>query len=146
MTTMRSAICSASPRSCVTKSILQSCRAQLSRSSAMISCCVSISSAVVGSSAIKSRGLAIIASAIAARCSMPPLNSCGYCRARLAGSSKPSFASRATVSASALRRSSCCFFRQRRIISVCAICRIRGSSAIFSPLLESFLIRGQFVS
>ena len=29
MTTMRSAICSASPRSCVTKSILQSCRAQL---------------------------------------------------------------------------------------------------------------------
>ncbi len=57
---------------------------------ACVSCCAALStsitcawmvtsSAVVGSSAIRSFGSFAIAIAIIARCRIPPENSCGYC-------------------------------------------------------------------
>ena len=55
--------------------------------SSMMSDWIVTSRPVVGSSRISNAGVQhSAASAIAARCAIPPENSCGYCRARRSGS------------------------------------------------------------
>jgi len=62
------------------------------------------SSAVVGSSAMSSRGFVVIAEAIEARWSMPPLSSCGCWRSRRSGSVTWMSARARTMSRAAWRR------------------------------------------
>ena len=59
------------------------------------------SSAVVGSSASTSGGLQASAIAITMRCLIPPLNSCGYCVSRRAGSEMPTMPRSSTARARA---------------------------------------------
>ena len=61
------------------------------------------SSAVVGSSAMMSRGLQERASAIITRWRMPPLKWCGYCFRRRSGSPMPTMPRSSTA-----RRSAAC--------------------------------------
>ena len=72
-------------------------------SSSRICACTVTSSAEVGSSATRSSGSAASAMAISARWRMPPLSWCGYCRARSAGSARPTSPRRATARSAAWR-------------------------------------------
>ena len=78
ITTARSQTCVTSGRSCVTR-ISARPRSTVSDSSSWRICaCTITSNAVVGSSASSTFGLQASAIAMAARCRMPPENSCGY--------------------------------------------------------------------
>ena len=86
MTTTRSAICATTAMSWVMNSTAAPV-SRLSRSiSARISAWMVTSSAVVGSSAISSRGSQASAMAIITRWRMPPDSSCGYWPSRRSGS------------------------------------------------------------
>ena len=63
--------------------------------------CTVTSSAVVGSSAMRSAGLQASAMAITTRWRMPPENSCGYCVTRSSGEGTPTSRSSSTARASA---------------------------------------------
>ncbi len=81
------------PRSCVISMTARS-RSSESRSRRSITlACVVTSSAVVGSSAISRSGFDASAIAIITRCRIPPENSCGYWRSRVAGEWTPTSAS-----------------------------------------------------
>ena len=108
MTTTCSARSAARPRSWVTKSIaVPNSWMRRPRWSRMRRWTVT-SRALVGSSAMSSRGRAARPMAIRARCRIPPENSCGYCLARRAASGSPASSSRsATCSAVAIRLCPC---------------------------------------
>ena len=93
MTTTRSASSAIRPRSCVIRTIAAwvSWRAALSTST--IWAWIVTSSAVVGSSAIRTLGLFAIAIAIIARWRMPPENSCGYWSIRRSANGTPTSSS-----------------------------------------------------
>jgi hypothetical protein len=74
MTQTRSAIFFTMPRSCVMNSMAMPMRACKSLRSLRICACTVTSSAVVGSSAMKSSGSLASASAIITRCRCPPDN------------------------------------------------------------------------
>ena len=78
-------------------------RSRSSRSSERICAWIVTSSAVVGSSAMRSAGSRASAIAIIARCRMPPLNWWGYSRARRSGSGMPTFRSHSTARSAASR-------------------------------------------
>ena len=67
----------------------------------MICAWIVTSSAVVGSSAMRTRGWFAIAIAIIARCRMPPENSCGYCSTRRSANGTPTSSRSSTVFAAA---------------------------------------------
>ena len=69
----------------------------ISRTTSMICAWMVTSSAVVGSSAIRTSGLQLIAMAIIARWRMPPENSNGYWSTRLSASGMPTRASRSAA-------------------------------------------------
>ena len=85
ITTTRCAISATTPRSCVISMIAEPSRVFRSRIRSRICAWIVTSSAVVGSSAISSRGLQASAMAIITRWRMPPDNWCGYSRTRRAG-------------------------------------------------------------
>ena len=125
ITRIRSARSAATPRSWVTRSTLVP---DDRVSSAMLSriCRWTVtSSALVGSSAITSSGLATRAMAISTRCRIPPDSSCGYCRARSSGRSMPAAASAATASCAAVR-----FSARPWIRSTSATCRPIGVTGL----------------
>src|SRR5438876_295323 len=100
-----SSACSATtPRSCVIRSSAIPCCARSARSRSRISAWMVTSSAVVGSSAISTRGSHEIAIAIITRCRMPPESRWGWSRARRAGSGMPTSASSSTARSQASRR------------------------------------------
>ena len=74
-------------------------RARCSLSTPMISACVVTSRAVVGSSHTSRRGDVVSAPAIMTRCSMPPENSCGYCRRCSSGRGRRTAVSSSTARA-----------------------------------------------
>ena len=80
-------------------------RCLVASSRSRICACTVTSSAVVGSSAISSRGSSAIAEAIRARWRRPPESSCGSWRARSSGSGTPTSRSRSITFASRLARS-----------------------------------------
>ena len=69
----------------------------ISRTTSMICAWMVTSSAVVGSSAMRTSGLQLMAMAIMARCRMPPENSNGYWLTRLSASGMPTRASRSAA-------------------------------------------------
>ena len=77
MTMMRSQKLVATPKSCVIMTMLMFRFSRSFASRVRICICTVTSRAVVGSSAIRSRGSQAIAIAIIARWRMPPENSCG---------------------------------------------------------------------
>ena len=77
ITATRSAVSAITPMSCVTSITAVPWSRQRRFSSWMICAWIETSSAVVGSSAMISFGLAASASAITTRCRMPPENWCG---------------------------------------------------------------------
>ena len=77
ITATRSAVSASTPMSCVTGITAAPCSRQSFFSSARTCAWIETSSAVVGSSAITSLGLAQSASAITTRWRMPPENWCG---------------------------------------------------------------------
>ena len=102
------------------------CRRRCSRASrSRICACTVTSSAVVGSSAIRSRGSQESAMAIATRCRMPPERWCGYWRSRASGVGMPTSAKSSTARTRAWVVS----------ISMCA-CRV---STICVPMLSTGL-------
>ena len=85
------------PRSWVIR-IIAMCRRRCSRASrSRICACTVTSSAVVGSSAISSRGSQDSAMAMATRWRIPPESWCGYCRSRCSGAGMPTDASSSTA-------------------------------------------------
>ena len=78
----------AAPSSCWTRSI-----------TSRIWACTVVSSAVVGSSAMRTSGSLAIAMAIIARWRMPPENSWGYCRALVGGCGIPTISRSSTARA-----------------------------------------------
>ncbi len=101
MTTTRSAICATTAMSCV-MNITAVPVSRFNRSiSARISAWIVTSSAVVGSSAISSRGSHASAIAITTRWRMPPDNSCGYWCRRRSGSGMRTCRSNSSARASA---------------------------------------------
>ncbi len=104
ITTTRSASPATTPRSWVTitnASPISRCR---STSSSRIWAWVVTSSAVVGSSAISTRGRLANAIAIITRWRMPPDSSCGYARARAGAGLSPTRSSISTARPRAARR------------------------------------------
>ena len=77
MTTMSSAVSATTPRSCVIRITAVPRSACSSRIRSRICACVVTSSAVVGSSAMRSAGSLMSAIAIITRWRMPPENWCG---------------------------------------------------------------------
>ena len=103
-----------------------------SRNSARICACTVTSSAVVGSSAIRSLGRPASAIAIITRWRCPPESSCGYCRSRRAGSGIRTSASSSSARAPGSASGSCA-----RIASPsCVPIRITG----FSDVIGSWKI------
>src|SRR5881397_1437802 len=96
------------PRLCVIISMATPSRRERLFISSRICAWMVTSSAVVGSSARTSAGSQASAMAIIMRCRMPPLNWCGYCGSRRAGSGMPtmesSSASRARAAVGAIPR------------------------------------------
>ena len=97
------------PMSCVTSITAAPCSRHSRRSRAMIWAWIETSSAVVGSSAITSRGAPASASAMTTRWRMPPENWCGYwsMRASAAGMPVSWSSSMARRRAAAASRSRC---------------------------------------
>ena len=123
MTTVRSAISATTPMSCVMKRTdmpSSSCSVLIS---SRICAWMVTSSAVVGSSAIRSLGLQASAIAIITRWRMPPEKRCGYSWKRDFAEGIFTFSSRRIVSASASERD-----RPR--------CRI-SASAIWKPMVST---------
>ena len=89
MTLMRLVIPATTPRSCVMRMTAVSSSAVSRWSSSSTWAWIVTSSAVVGSSAMRSLGSSASAMAIMTRCRMPPLNWCGKSRSRPAGSAMP---------------------------------------------------------
>ena len=87
--------------------IIAMCRRRCSRASRSRICAwIVTSSAVVGSSAIRSFGSQDSAIAIATRCRMPPESWCGYCASRCSGAGMPTAASSSTLRLVAVASSS----------------------------------------
>ena len=105
MTTMRSARSAATPRSWVTSSTAVPCSRRRSSMRSRMRRCTVTSSALVGSSAITSSGSRATAMAMSTRWRMPPESSCGYWRARSAGSSRPTRSSSSSTRFRMSRRS-----------------------------------------
>ncbi|MNI66259.1 hypothetical protein D3C73_1218120 [compost metagenome] len=100
MTMMSSAMPATTPRSCViitTAAPVSSCA--VCRTSSTCAWMVT-SNAVVGSSAISTRGSLAIAMAIITRCRIPPENSCGKAFSRSLGLGMPTMRKRSTARAS----------------------------------------------
>src|ERR671935_64830 len=89
ITITSSASSAITPRSCVMRMIAVPSSARNARMSSRICAWIVTSSAVVGSSAIKSRGLQASAMAIITRWRMPPESWCGYSRTRRRASGMP---------------------------------------------------------
>ena len=97
MTMISSAMSATTPRSCVIM-ITAELKSSFSRSiSSMICAWIVTSSAVVGSSAIRTSGLHESAIAIIARCRMPPENWCGKSSTRASGFGMPTWRSSSTA-------------------------------------------------
>ena len=99
MTMTRSAISATTPRSWVMSTIAAPDAALESRIRSRICAWIVTSSAVVGSSAIRSFGLQASAMAIITRWRMPPESWCGYSRTRRSGSGMPTSVSISTARA-----------------------------------------------
>ena len=117
ITTTWSAISPTTPRSWLMNSMLIRCRSLRPASSSRIWRWIVTSSAVVGSSAIRSLGSQASAIAIMTRCCWPPESWCGYADRRRFGSGMPTSASSASARAVAWRAP-----RPRCFLSGSAIC------------------------
>ena len=93
MTTTRSASSAIRPRSCVIRTIAACVSSRAAFSTSTICAWIVTSSAVVGSSAIRTLGLFAIAIAIIARWRIPPENSCGYWSIRRSADGTPTTSS-----------------------------------------------------
>ena len=114
--------CATTPRLCVMKRMLMPVSRCRRRMSARICAWIVTSSAVVGSSAMRSVGSQAIAIAIITRCRMPPESWCGYSPRRRAAAGISTCSSRRSASARAAALSR-------------PLCR-RSDSAICSPMLK----------
>ena len=106
MTTTRLHSCDTTATSWEMKSAAASRDSVTFRSSRRICCCTVTSSAVVGSSAIVSRGSIISPMAMTARWRMPPENSWGYWRTRASGPAMRTERRRSTLRCRAWARGS----------------------------------------
>src|SRR5262245_26973820 len=106
MTTTRCAISATTPRLWVIRMMAVPVLALSWRSRSRICACTVTSSAVVGSSAMRSFGSQASAIAIMMRWRVPPESSCGYCSMRRAGSGMPTRRSISIARALAAPRSS----------------------------------------
>ena len=115
MTTTRSAMSATTPRSCVIRMIAVPRRSRRSRITSRMPAWMVTSSAVVGSSAIRTLGEHATAMAIITRCLIPPESWCGYSSTRLAGAGMRTRSSSSTALAWAARRlmPSCCWSTSR---------------------------------
>ena len=97
ITTTRSASSAMSPRSCVMRTIAACVCSCAVLSTSTICAWIVTSSAVVGSSAMRTLGSFAIAIAIIARWRMPPENSCGYWSTRRSANGTPTLSSSSIV-------------------------------------------------
>ena len=118
ITSTRSAMRASSARSWVTQITLMPVCSSRSATRDTICACTVTSRAVVGSSAISTRGSPARAMAMVTRWRMPPENSCGYCRMRRTGSAIPT-----RISSSMARSRACTAPMPKCCRSTSVICR-----------------------